>query len=221
MATLNCSLQQAASEFAAQARSFLSAAEGLDERELLDPARCRGWSRLDAVVHVRVGLDEMSAVAGVHSRAPIDHDAASYWRTHPDDRDADPVPHILVLRRTASAYQRPASAVRHLTEVVHRAIAVVDGMPDQPVAFQGKTLAAGDFVATWVVELAVHQLDLALHDAPPGAAWHARRWRLWPTRGCRTLWTMRRRSWSDSVVTPGRRTFHARTASRSASETSP
>ncbi|MCH8627150.1 maleylpyruvate isomerase N-terminal domain-containing protein [Arsenicicoccus piscis] len=168
MATLNCSLQQAASEFAAQARSFLSAAEGLDERELLDPARCRGWSRLDAVVHVRVGLDEMSAVAGVHSRAPIDHDAASYWRTHPDDRDADPVPHILVLRRTASAYQRPASAVRHLTEVVHRAIAVVDGMPDQPVAFQGKTLAAGDFVATWVVELAVHQLDLALHDAPPG-----------------------------------------------------
>ena len=33
-------------------------------------------------------------------------------------------------------------------------------MPDHPVLFQGKTLSSGDFLATWVVELAVHQLDL-------------------------------------------------------------
>src|SRR4029077_8455872 len=33
-------------------------------------------------------------------------------------------------------------------------------MPDHPVLFQGKTMTSGDFLATWVVELAIHQLDL-------------------------------------------------------------
>jgi hypothetical protein len=32
-------------------------------------------------------------------------------------------------------------------------------------------LLSGDFLATWVVELAVHQLDLGLDDAPSGLGW--------------------------------------------------
>jgi hypothetical protein len=41
------------------------------------------------------------------------------------------------------------------------------------VLFQGKTMTSGDFLATWVVELAVHHLDLgegAGHPTPESLA---------------------------------------------------
>jgi len=44
---------------------------------------------------------------------------------------------------------------------------------DARLRFQGHVLTAGDFLATWVVELAVHQLDLGRDldvPAPPAAA---------------------------------------------------
>lgn len=39
------------------------------------------------------------------------------------------------------------------------------------VDFQGKHMLTGDFLATWVVELVVHQLDLALDDDPSDLDW--------------------------------------------------
>src|SRR4051794_41854447 len=103
-----------------QAAAFLTAASSLTELELLDPARCRAWSRLDTVVHVRAGLEELMSAWTVRTADPPTHDAASYWESHPDDRDDDPVPHVLWLRRTASAYQRPSGAIRHLAAVIER-----------------------------------------------------------------------------------------------------
>jgi hypothetical protein len=94
------------------------------------------------------------------------HDAASYWRAYPD-HGSDPVPGTLWLRRTASAYSRPTAAVRHLDQVVTATTAAVRRLPDGPVAFQGLVLSSGDFLATWAVELAVHQLDL---DVPAPAS---------------------------------------------------
>jgi hypothetical protein len=82
------------------------------------------------------------------------------------------VPHILWLRRVASAYARPSAAVRHLADVASSVTAAVRTMPEGPVLFQGKCMRSGDFLATWVVELAVHQLDLDLgQDAPSGLEW--------------------------------------------------
>ncbi len=42
-------------------------------------------------------------------------------------------------------------------------------LPDGALAFQGGVLTTGDLLATWAVELAVHQLDLAreIDVAPP------------------------------------------------------
>jgi hypothetical protein len=40
-------------------------------------------------------------------------------------------------------------------------------LPDHPVLFQGKVMTSGDFLATWVVELAVHQLDLGEEAGHP------------------------------------------------------
>ena len=154
-----------------QVEAFVGAASALDDLALLGPSRCHGWSLLDLVVHVRLGLQEMAVGTTSRTDEAPDHDAASYWSTRPDDRDDDPVPHILWLRRTASAYVRPTSAVTHLRDVATAAIAAVRAMPEGVVGFQGQRMTTGDFVATWVVELAVHQLDLGDDDDVPGAGW--------------------------------------------------
>jgi hypothetical protein len=158
--------------FAQQVAEFVTAVGSQDDLQLLGPSRCHGWSLLDVVVHVRMGVQEMAIGTMCRTDEVPDHDAASYWGTHPDDRDTDAVSHILWLRRVASAYGRPAGAVAHLKDVVSSAVAAVSSMSEGVVEFQGKRMDSGDFLATWVVELAVHQLDLGLDgDTPSGLSW--------------------------------------------------
>jgi len=153
-----------------QVAAFVAACSELTDLELLAPARCHGWSRVDTVVHVRLGLEELLAAWVARTAEPATRDAASYWSGHPDGRDEDPVPHILWLRRTASAYTRPARAVHHLKVVAGSLTAALDHLAAGCVAFQGMVLSVGDLLATWVVELAVHQLDLDVEAPPtPGA----------------------------------------------------
>lgn len=154
-----------------QMTAFVEAAETFSGYDLLGASRVHGWSRLDVVVHVRAGLEEMVATCSARVDHEPDHDAASYWRSFADD-DAtadDQVPHILWLRRTAAAYPRPEGALRHLNAVVELARLALAPMPDHPVRFQRKTMTSGDFLATWVVELAVHQLDLGEAAGHPTA----------------------------------------------------
>ncbi len=182
MDPLSFPLTEARSLFAQQAEQFLDAVSALSELDLLEPSLCRGWARLELVEHVRVGLDEMAAAAGCTTTDTPDRDAASYWGDFvtpvqgasgegdaPDDADGasgseadDPVPGIMWLRRTASASARPSGTVERLREATARAITAVASQADQPVPFQGHVLPAGDFVGSWVVELAIHQWDLDL-----------------------------------------------------------
>lgn len=151
-------------------QAVVATCESLSDLDLLDPALCRGWSRLDTVVHVRSGLAEMAVGCLSVTTAEPDHDAASHWRSHPDDRDDDPVPHVLWLRRTASAYGRPSAAVRHLAAVAGSIPSVLQAMGEHHIRFQDKVMAGGDYLATWVVELAVHHLDLAVPAPHPTPA---------------------------------------------------
>lgn len=151
-------------------QAVVATCASLSDLDLLDPALCRGWSRLDTVVHVRSGLAEMVVGCLSVTTAEPDHDAASYWNSHPDDRDDDPVAHVLWLRRTASAYGRPSAAVRHLSAVAASLPPVLDAMGEDHIFFQGKVLTGGDYLATWVVELAIHHLDLATPTAHPTPA---------------------------------------------------
>jgi Mycothiol maleylpyruvate isomerase N-terminal domain len=143
-----------------QLTAFVDAAGSFSEYDLLAASRCHGWSRLDAVVHVRAGLEEMVGDCAAQVDDPPSHDAASYWESFASDENDDPVPQILWMRRTAAAYNRPSGALRHLGDVAATAEHVLRRMPHHAVLFQGKTMTSGDFLATWVVELAVHHLDL-------------------------------------------------------------
>lgn len=152
----------------AQTQAFVTAAESFSEHDLLGASRCHGWSRLDVVVHVRAGLEEMVGVCAAQVDDPPGHDAASYWASFAE-ADDDPVPRILWMRRTAAAYNRPSDALGHLRDVAATTHIALAQMPDRQVLFQGKVMTSGDFLATWVVELAVHHLDLgedAGHPTP-------------------------------------------------------
>jgi Mycothiol maleylpyruvate isomerase N-terminal domain len=157
-----------------QVSEFVAAADSLDDMQLLGSSRCHGWSALDVVVHVQLGLQEMAIGTTSRTSEAPNRDAASYWDEQPDDRDEDPVPHILWLRRAASAYGRPTHAVTHLKAVADTVIRAVQAMPQSCVEFQGKRMLSGDFLATWVVELVVHQLDLGLDQTPVGIGWTRR-----------------------------------------------
>jgi hypothetical protein len=89
-----------------QLDAFVAAAESFSDYDLLGASRVHGWSRLEAVVHVRAGLEEMVGVCATQVEAEPDHDAASYWASFAAD-DNDAVPQILWMRRTAAAYSRP------------------------------------------------------------------------------------------------------------------
>jgi hypothetical protein len=155
---------------------FVEAVSSFSEYDLLGASQVHGWSLLDLVVHCRLGLEEMAGVCAMQVEDEPDHDAASYWQSFAEDDD-DRVPHIMWMRRTASAYNRPEGALRHLDDVAGMLRVALARMPDQPVLFQGKVMTSGNFLATWVVELAVHQLDLgeAGGDPTPGSLGAVRR----------------------------------------------
>jgi hypothetical protein len=152
----------------AQLDVFVGAAESFSDYDLLDASRVHGWSRLEVVVHTRLGLEEMAAVCAAQVDDEPDHDAASYWASYAADDD-DRVPQIMWMRRTATAYNRPEGALRHLDDVAAVLRTALGRMPDHSVLFQGKVMTSGDFLATWVVELAVHQLDLGEAAGHPTA----------------------------------------------------
>jgi hypothetical protein len=162
--------EEARARLLEQVDAFVSAVGALSDLELLGGSRVHGWSRLEVVTHVRMGLEEV-VVGAAPTDAEPDRDAGSYWVSHPDDRDDDPVPHILWLRRVAGAHARPSSAVRMLEAAATGGRTSVGAMAEGAVAFQGTRMTTGDFLATWVVELAIHQLDLDLPGDVRGLDW--------------------------------------------------
>ncbi len=150
---------------------WVSVVEALSDEQLLAVSRCRGWAVGDVVVHVHMGLQDMLLGIVAPSDAEPDIDAASYWRIElpTNDPDADDLAPIRFTRLVASAYRRPKGIVGHLLPTAAGLRRAVSAMGPGAVEFQGHVLTAGDFLATWAVELAVHHLDLTadLDLAPP------------------------------------------------------
>jgi hypothetical protein len=76
---------------------------------------------------------------------------------------------VRFVRLLGAAYRRPRGLVRHLLPTVDGIRAAVTALPEGALRFQGHVLSTGDFLATWAVELAIHQLDLSreLPVTPP------------------------------------------------------
>ena len=150
--------------FLSAASSFVACVAALDDHALLAASRCHGWALVDVVVHVHLGLQEMTAdllSAAKDGRRP-DHDAATYWRTQPPGTAPDAVASTLYVRRLGSAFVRPSGVLAPLRATVDALARGLPQVPDGQLGFQGHVLTTGDFLTTWAVELAVHQLDLGL-----------------------------------------------------------
>jgi len=126
---------------------------------------------VDVVVHVRLGLEELAAgLLAADERETPTHDAATYWETQPPGGGA--VDGVLAVRRVAAATRAPRGALGPLDRVCEALAGGAERLSDRVLAFQGCALTTGDLLATWAVELAVHQLDLGrdLEVPPPPSA---------------------------------------------------
>jgi len=160
--------ERAQDAFLEALRVFVGATGRLDDGKLLTPSRCRGWSVADVVVHVHLGLQEMLLGIVAPTDDKPDTDAAEYWRAA-SPGSADQLAQIRFVRLIGAAYQRPTGAVQHLRPTAEGIARAVDALRPGVVRVQGHVMTTGDFLATWAVELAVHQLDLTaeLKTEPP------------------------------------------------------
>ena len=142
--------------------ALLAAVEGLDDEAFVAASRCRGWTVGDVLVHVHLGLQECLLGLLDPTGAAPDTDAAGYWRVElpTNDTGADALAGVRFVRLLGAAYRRPSGVVGHLRPTVRGVGRAVRSLPDGALAFQGRVLLTGDFLATWAVELAVHHLDL-------------------------------------------------------------
>jgi hypothetical protein len=167
---LTVDLETARTAFDESVRAFLAAVDGLDDWALLGASRCHGWARLDVVVHVIAGWQEM--LGGFVS--PVDDpptvDAASYWPAFDEESAGDPVVPLLAQRRRTAAYAQLESVRRQLHDVADAVLRGAAGCVDRPCAWQGHVFAAGDFLTIWAVEDVIHQVDLLGPGPLPASA---------------------------------------------------
>jgi uncharacterized protein (TIGR03083 family) len=151
--------------------AFGRAVDAFSEYELLGASRCVGWTRLDVVVHVLAGWQEMLGGMVSIVDAELTVDAASYWSAFAAAFGSeDPVTSLMSQRRRTGLYARPASAVEHLADVGAALVRGIAGLPEAHFLWQGQVFTAGDYLAVWAVENVVHHLDLLSDEpAPPDA----------------------------------------------------
>jgi hypothetical protein len=161
--------QQARDAFLAEYVLLDELAGSLTDEQLLLASRCRGWAVCDLLCHLLIDMQEVLVGFASPTDRPADTDFASYWRDCCTDGELD-LGHARFVRLVASAYARPTGLVAHLRKLTGAALRQARvAVADQRLDFQEHVLPAGDFLATWVVEAAVHHLDLTveLPDAPP------------------------------------------------------
>jgi Mycothiol maleylpyruvate isomerase N-terminal domain len=161
--------QRARDAFVAEYALLDELAASLSDEQTLLPSRCRGWAVCDVLCHLDLGMVEILVALASPTDRPADTDFAAYWRACCAPGEPD-LGHARWVRLVASAYARPGGLVRHLRMTMGAVLRQAQAVPaDRRLAFQGHVIEMGDFLATWVVEAAIHHLDLTveLPQAPP------------------------------------------------------
>jgi hypothetical protein len=160
--------QRARDAFVAEYALLDELAASLSDEQTLLASRCRGWAVGDVLCHLDLGMVEILVALASPTDRPADTDFAAYWRDCCAPGEPD-LGHARWVRLVASAYQRPGGLVRHMRLTTGAALRQARAAPaGRRLEFQGHVIEMGDFLATWVVEAAIHHLDLTveLPDAP-------------------------------------------------------
>jgi hypothetical protein len=170
--TLRIELEEGKHAFDESVVALLGTVDRLTDYELFAHSRCHGWLRLDVLTHVLGGWNEM--LSGLAHQVDLEPtvDAASYWTAFAQDMsDEDPIAVLMAQRRRSDAFSSPAALRAQLRTVSAALLTGTRTMTDQPRLWDGQVFSAGDFLAVWAVEDAVHHLDLDVaDDVPPASA---------------------------------------------------
>ena len=167
---LTLDLETGRTAFVDSVRGFVAAVDDLDEWSLLGTSRCHGWTRLDVVVHVIAGWQDMLGGFVSPVDGPPTVDAASYWPAYDEEEAGDPLLDLLAQRRRTAAFARPDSARGQLRDVADAVLRGAASCAEGHYLWQGHVFTAGDFLTIWAVEDVIHQLDLlGARPVPPSA----------------------------------------------------
>ena len=136
------------------------AVEGLPDDVFARPTRLALWNVKELLGHLWRDLDRLRVGISAPVASEADTTAVSYWRTYdPDDRG----PAIAErARETAGAFRTGAGLARSFEENWRQGIVLARGEPPERLIVTWEPMMRLDeFVATRVLEVAVHGLDLA------------------------------------------------------------
>jgi Mycothiol maleylpyruvate isomerase N-terminal domain len=142
----------------------------LGATDLRQPSGCESWTIADLIFHMLLDAQRALVTFNTPAPGPADTDFVNYWMgfTASDEGSQS---HAHFVRMSVAAHRDPMaiSARWHETSSAAMIACRTSGIP--LVATQGHVLALEDFIATLVVEAAIHHLDLVtnLEGRPPPA----------------------------------------------------
>ncbi|MEQ3554911.1 maleylpyruvate isomerase N-terminal domain-containing protein [Pseudonocardia nematodicida] len=156
-------LDRARTAFVASLDGLSGLLDHLDDDALHARSRCRGWVAGDVLAHLHLGLAEMLAGFPARTTQDADTDLATYWSAPLPGAEHPEWAHVRFARAVAAAYARPSGQLEHVRTTVRGLRRLVSDLDaGYRLEFQGHVLEVSDFVATWVVEVVVHHLDMAV-----------------------------------------------------------
>ncbi|MFF6991253.1 maleylpyruvate isomerase N-terminal domain-containing protein [Streptomyces sp. NPDC010273] len=149
--------------FARSWTALLAAVADLSDEAFARPSGCAGWLVRDLVCHLVIDAQDVLITLATPADTEPTRDAVTYWTVAqtPPTGD-DPLDALIV--RLAAAYEEPWLLKFHLDDVgsaAGRAARLAD--PDLRVSTQDEVLTAGDYLSAYVLEWALHHLDLVAH----------------------------------------------------------
>ena len=143
--------------------ALCAAVAALPDEAFDEPSGCRGWRVRDLVSHLIIDAQDLLITLSTPADTAPSHDALSYWTPSPIPPDGT-APGDALTVRLAAAYEDPALLRAHLDDLGAAAgRAALLAHPELPVATQGKTLTVRDYLGAYVLEAALHHLDLVAH----------------------------------------------------------
>lgn len=137
-----------------------AAVAALPDATFDEPSGCRGWRVRDLVSHLIIDAQDLLITLSTPADTAPSHDSLSYWTPSPTPPDGtDPGDALTV--RLAAAYEDPALLRAHFEDLGAAAgRAALLAHPELPVETQGMTLTVRDYLGAYVLEAALHHLDL-------------------------------------------------------------